>query len=123
VFGTSVAHTVFHHERKEVNQMKNVKAFLAALILPATTTGIGTALATGDGGIYKQPLRADSYCHEKFPAITGNSLATNDPVLKSSKSGDVIDFYGPCSEAPTGKDQVNGQKLELEHRWENNFAS
>lgn len=99
--------------------MKNAKALLAALILLGTTGG--TALAAGDGVISKQPLTADSYCHEEFPAITGNSLASNKPVLKSSKSGDVIDFSGPCSESPTGKDQVHEQKLEFEHRMNNDY--
>jgi hypothetical protein len=119
VFGTSVAHAVFHPERKEVNQMKNAKAFLAALILLGTTTGIGTALAAGV--ISKQPLTPDSYCHEEFPAITANSLATDEPALKSPNSGDVIDFYGPCSESPTGKDQVSEQRLEFEHRMDNDY--
>ena len=101
--------------------MKNAKAFLAALILMGATTGIGTALAAGDGVISQQPLTPDSYCHETFPAITANTLATNKPVLKSSKSGDVIDFYGPCSEHPTGKDQVQEQKLDFEHRMDNDY--
>ena len=101
--------------------MKPAKAFLAALILLGTTTGIGTALAAGDGVISQQPLTPDSYCHETFPAITRNSLATNKPVLKSSKPGDVVDFYGPCSERPTGKDQVREQRLEFEHRMDDNF--
>jgi hypothetical protein len=101
--------------------MKNAKAFLAALILMGATTGIGTALAGGDGVISQQPLTPDSYCHETFPAITANTLATNKPVLKSSKSGDVIDFYGPCSERPTGKDQVQEQKLDFEHRMDNDY--
>jgi hypothetical protein len=98
--------------------MKNIKALLAALLLVGTT---GTALAASDGVISKQPMTPDSYCHEVFPAITPSSLASDAPVLKSSKSGDVIDFYGSCAESPTGKDQVNEQKLELEHRWANSY--
>ena len=101
--------------------MKTAKAFLAALILLGTTTGIGTALAAEDGVISEQPLTADSYCHEKFPAMKSDSLDDNKPALKSPTSGDVIDFYGPCSEKPTGKDQVQEQKLDLEHQWESNY--
>jgi len=55
------------------------------------------------------------------PAIEGNSLASNKPVLKSQNSGDVSDYYGPCDESPTGKDQVNEQKLEFEHRMDNDY--
>jgi hypothetical protein len=62
-----------------------------------------------------------SYCHEKFPAIEGKSLADDDPTLKSKKSGDVIDYYGPCTESPVGQDQVQEQKLEREHRMENDY--
>ena len=99
--------------------MKNAKALLAALIL----LGIigGTALAASDGVISKDKLASDSYCNEKFPAITSDSLASNKPALKGSTSGDVVDFYGKCSESPKGKDQVQEQKLEFEHRMDNDY--
>jgi hypothetical protein len=119
-FGISLAETLFQEERKEVKQMKNVQALLAALIL-VVTTGIGTALAAGDGVISKEPLTPDSYCHEKFPAMKSDSLDDNKPTLKSPTSGDVVDYYGPCNESPTGKDQVNEQKLEFEHRMDNDY--
>jgi hypothetical protein len=95
--------------------MKNTKALLAALIFLTTVTASRTSLAD-DGVISKDQLEPGSYCHEKFPAIEGDSLASNKPVLKSQNSGDIVDYYGPCNESPTGKDQVNEQKLELEHR-------
>ena len=101
--------------------MKNAKALLAALILLGTTTGIGSALAADDGVISKEPLTPDSYCHEKFPAMKSDSLDDNKPVLKSPSSGDVVDYYGPCDEKPTGKDQINEQKLEFEHRMDNDY--
>ena len=31
-------------------------------------------------------------------------------VLKDERTGDVIDFYGPCDESPTGQDQVQSQR-------------
>ena len=100
--------------------MKNAKALLAALILVGTT-GIGTALATDDGVISKEPLTPDSNRHEKFPAMKSDSLDDNKPTLKSPTSGDVVDYYGPCNESPTGKDQQNEQKLEFEHRMDNDY--
>jgi len=48
-------------------------------------------------------------------------LPNSDPRLKSASSGDVIDYYGPCDEKPTGQDQKQEQRLDYEHRWENNF--
>ena len=101
--------------------MKNAKALLAAVILLANITASGTALAADDGVISKEPLTPDSYCHEKFPAMKSGSLDDNKPTLKSPTSGDVVDYYGPCNESPTGKDQVNEQKLEFEHRMDNDY--
>ena len=102
--------------------MKNIKVLLPALILLGNLIVSATAMAD-NGVISKDEIAPGSYCHEKFPAVTGKSLATDDPVLKSSASGDVIDFYGPCSESPVGNDQIQAQKLEREHRWDSNYAS
>jgi len=38
------------------------------------------------------------------------SLAGDQPVLKDERTGDVIDFYGPCDDSPTGQDQVQSQR-------------
>ena len=100
--------------------MKNAKALLGALILMGNVAAGATALAA-DGILPDEDLSADNYCHEKFPAMTSRSLATNDPMLKSGQSGDVIDFYGTCGERPTGRDQVLEQKLENQHRWANDY--
>ncbi len=100
--------------------MKNAKSLLAALILLGNIIASGTALAA-DGTISKTEEVPGSYCHEKFPAIVRKSLADDDPTLKSTKSGDVIDYYGPCTESPVGQDQAQEQKLEREHRMENNY--
>ena len=100
--------------------MKNAKSLLAALILLSNIAVSATALAN-DGVISEDVLSSGSYCHEKFPAIEGKSLASNDPVLKSAQSGDVIDYYGPCNEKPTGKDQTEEQEIENQHRWANDY--
>ena len=100
--------------------MKNAQSLLAALILLGNIIASGAALAA-DGTISKTEEVPGSYCHEKFPAIEGKSLADDDPTIKSKKSGDVIDYYGPCTESPVGQDQVQEQNLEREHRMENNY--
>ena len=101
--------------------MKIATSFLAALLLTSSLGAINTAMAA-DGFVSKDELTPGSYCHEKFPAMRQSSLGDNQPALKSSSTGDVIDFYGPCNEKPTGKDQDQAQKLEDEHRLEMEYS-
>ena len=103
--------------------MKRIESLLSAVVLVGLVGGLtGTALAY-DGILSKQELTPDSYCHLQFPAMSQRSLAQKHPTLKNKNTGDVIDFYGPCSESPTGHDQVQSQKLEEEHRFFDSYAS
>ena len=77
-------------------------------------------MAANDGMLVKDDA-GDNYCHMKFPAITHNSLGTNSPRLKSAQTGDAIDFYGPCNDGPTSKDQVQAQLLEEYYAFTVNF--
>ena len=97
--------------------MKNFKANLSMLLVVGVLGTSGAALAA-DGVVVEGQLTPGSYCHEKFPAITERSLGDNQPQLKQSTTGDVVDYYGPCDEDPTGKDQIVSQKLEHEHQME-----
>jgi hypothetical protein len=101
--------------------MKIATSFLAALLFTGTLGALNNAIAE-DGVLSKDDASAGSYCHEKFPAIRQSTLGDDQPELKSSSTGDVIDFYGPCDENPTGKDQDQTQKLEDEHRWEMEYG-
>jgi len=105
-------------QREEVKTMKIATSLLAALLFTGTLGALNNAMAE-DGILEKDQFTAGSYCHEKFPAMTEESLATANPVLDSS--GDVIDFYGPCNENPVGKDQIQAQKLEAQHRWDHDY--
>jgi len=109
-------------QRKEVKIMKIATSFLAALLLTGTLGALNNAIAE-DGIISKDDASADSYCHEKFPAIRQSTLGDDQPVLKNSSTGDVVDFYGSCDENPAGKDQVLTQRLEDSHRWEFEYES
>jgi hypothetical protein len=92
--------------------MKNAKVLLATLLLLGNIAVSGSAIAA-DGVIEKQELSPGSnYCHVQFHAIDPTTLSSDQPSLKSSDSADVIDFYGPCDESPTGSDQVWEQKLD-----------
>ena len=98
--------------------MKRIGLAVAALTIIGAMGGNAT-LQAADGILLKEQLTESNYCHMKFPAMTERSLAAKDHVLKSSSTGDVIDFYGPCDESPTGKDQVAAQRRDDEHRWTN----
>jgi hypothetical protein len=105
-------------QRKEVRDMKIATSFLAALLFTGTLGSMSTAMSA-DGVVSKDELTANSYCNEKFHAMTGQSLDTDNPVINNS--GAVIDFYGSCDESPVGADQIQAQKLEAQHRFANDY--
>ena len=98
--------------------MKIATSFLAALLFTSTLGALHNA-AADDGVLLEQEVTPGSYCHEKFPAIRGSTLAGNDPEL--NPTGDIIDFYGPCGEKPTGNDQTQSQRIENQHHWVDSF--
>jgi len=116
--GMDLALSMIILERKEVRNMKIATSILAAVLFTGTLGVINTATGA-DGILSKDELTRGSYCHEKFPAIRQSTLDDSQPALKDSSTGDVIDFYGPCNENPVGKDQVQEQKLEAQHRFDN----
>jgi hypothetical protein len=119
--GMDLATPVVSMRRKEVKPMKIATSFLAALLFTGTLGALNNAIAQDD--ISKDPSSADSYCHEKFPAIREATLGDAKPELQNSSTGEVIDFYGPCDENPVGKDQVQTQRLEEQQRWEREYES
>ena len=101
--------------------MKIATSILAAVLFTGTLGALNNANAE-DGILSEDQLTAGSYCHQQFPAIRQRTLGSDQPELKDSSTGDVIDFYGPCNENPVGKDQVHQQKLDNQLRWENEYA-
>ena len=98
--------------------MKHIGTTLSMLVLAGSLAG--SALAT-DNGVLSKDQADDNYCHMRFPAITSKSLGTKHPQLKNAQTGDVIDFSGPCDESPTGKDQVQAQRLDEQITWTHDF--
>lgn len=98
--------------------MKIATSFLAALLF-TSALGVFNNAAAEDGVLLKQQDTPGSYCHEKFSAIRGGTIAGNDPQV--NPTGDIIDYYGPCDEKPTGKDQVESQKIENRHHWVDSY--
>ena len=101
--------------------MKIATSFLAALLFTGTLGAFNNAMAE-DGILSKDQLTGSSYCHEKFPAMRQSTLGNDEPSLKDSSTGDVIDFYGSCDENPLGKDQIQTQKLEDQLRLEHEYS-
>ena len=100
--------------------MKIARSFLAGLLLAGSLGVVNTAMAADQNGtIEKVPLSDNSYCHQEFRAIDGRTLGTKNAAIKAD--GEVVDYYGPCNEKPTGKDQQTEQRLEQQHRFENNY--
>lgn len=107
--------------------MKRISSCLSLLVLVGSLAG--TAMAADDGILLKEELAPGSnYCHMKFPAMWPSTLDTEHPTLTNEPSnsgrdgsGDIIDFYGPCDESPTGPDQVWQQKLDAEHRFSQDY--
>jgi hypothetical protein len=117
-----LALSVVMMQRKEVRIMKIRTSVLAGLFFISSLGAINSAIAE-DGILSKQEFTPGSYCHEKFPAIRPSTLDTDHPTLKSSDTGDVIDYYGPCDESPLGQDQIQAQKMdEQQGRWARDFA-
>jgi|ERR671918_589062 hypothetical protein len=102
--------------------MQRIGSFLSAVVIIGSV-GVSSMALASDGVLSKQELNPGGYCHLQFPAIHQRSLAGDQAVLKDEGTGDVIDFYGPCDESPTGNDQVQSQRLDEQHRFFDSHAS
>jgi len=96
--------------------MKIRTSVFVGLLFLSSLGAVNSAIAEDDGIISKQEFAPGSYCHEKFRAVRPSTLYSDHPTLKSSDTGDIIDYYGPCNESPTGQDQIEEQKLDRENR-------
>jgi hypothetical protein len=83
----------------------SVKALLVIAAL-----GLSAAPVLAEGTVQKVASTSDGYCHLKIPAVRPSTWTNDKPELKSSNTGDLIDFYGPCDTDPTGKDMVASQE-------------
>jgi len=111
---------------KEVTKMNSMKLVVSVLFVGGAI-GLGGISARADDltsasarGVISQDAMADgSYCHTKFEAIREETLALSQPVLKDVD--DIIDFYGPCNHDPLGKDEIQRQKIEEQHRFAHDY--
>jgi len=101
---------------------------LVSLLFLTSMLGLGpTALSAQEiklkPGVVKKGVisavpanRAGSYCHLKFPAIKSETLSSAKPELQDPKTGDIIDFYGPCNYDPLGYDEICRQRIQNANR-------
>jgi hypothetical protein len=96
--------------------MKIRTSVFAGLLFFSCLGAVSSALAEDNGIVSKQEFALGNYCHEKFPAIQPSTLDTDHPTLKSSDTGDVIDYYGACDENPLSQDQIREQRMDAQMR-------
>ena len=98
--------------------MKSIKSLMSALFLTGAL-GLSLAPAGAEDVISKDVLTDGNYCHTKFESIRENTLASTRPVLKDTD--DIVDFYGPCNHDPLGNEEIQSQKIEMQHRFEREY--
>ena len=98
--------------------MKNIKSLLSLVFLTGAL-GLSASAVGAESVISKDVFTDGSYCHMKFESIRENTLASSQPVLKDTD--DIVDFYGSCNHDPLGKEEIQSQKIEMQHRFENEF--
>ena len=98
--------------------MNNMKLVAWVLFLGGAI-GLGGTGARAEDVISKDVLTEGSYCHTKFESIHEDTLASSQPLLKDTD--DIVDFYGPCNHDPVGKEEIQSQKIEKQHRFEREY--
>jgi hypothetical protein len=103
---------------KEVINMNNIKSLMSVVFL---TGALGLSVVPAGAGavISKDVLTDGSYCHTKFESIREETLASSQPVLKDTD--DIVDFYGACNHDPLGKEEIQSQKIEMQHRFQSEY--
>ena len=103
---------------KEVINMNNIKSLMSVVFLTGAL-GVSVASAEAEALISKDVLANGSYCHTKFESIREDTLASSQPVLKDAD--DIVDFFGACNHDPLGKEEIQSQKIEMQHRFQNEY--
>ena len=98
--------------------MKIRTSILAGMLFIGSFGAVNSAIAE-DGVLSKEEFTPSNYCHMKFRAMRESTIAANHPEV--NPTGDIIDFSGPCDETPTGKDQVQSQRVVNSHDYVTSF--
>ena len=98
--------------------MKSIKSLMSVVFLTGALVSIALP-ARAENLISQDVLTNGSYCHAKFETIREDTLASSQPVLKDTD--DIVDFYGACNHDPMGKEEIQSQKIEMQHRLEREY--
>ncbi|HEX9274556.1 MAG TPA: hypothetical protein VGA01_20345 [Candidatus Binatia bacterium] len=98
--------------------MNNIKSLMSVVFLTGAL-GLSVASAGAESVISQDVLTDGSYCHTKFESIREDTLASSQPVLKDTD--DIVDFHGACNHDPLGKEEIQSQKIEMQHRFESEY--
>ena len=100
--------------------MKTAKLFFAVLLLSGSIVTTYTPVSASEipGLLFKGEFGPDSFCRMEIMALTTQGFAGQQLVPKRPNSGEVIDYYGPCSETSMGQDQPGAQQMD-QYGWEN----
>lgn len=102
--------------------MKPTKLVLAALGLAGAFGLNTTPVWAKDGVLSKVEASQTNYCHLHFPAMREETLSWSSPVLKDAATGDIIHMYGSCDYDPHGKEAVQAQKRDQQHRLQREYT-
>ena len=94
-----------------------IRRTACAALLSLVVLGLSFGSALAEGTIKVVSSTSDGYCHLKIPAARPSTLAREKSELKSSETGDLIDFYGACNYDPTGKDAMASQRKYVSRKW------
>ena len=98
--------------------MKSMRLVLSMMTLTGAL-GLSAVSTRAETVIFKDVLTQGSYCHTKFESMREETLALSQPVLKDVD--DIVDFYGPCDHSPLGKEEIQAQKIEAQHRFATDY--
>ncbi len=101
--------------------MANKKWILGGLFLTGSIALSSLPAAAQDGILLRVRAGDSNYCHLKFPRLQEHTLNWKEPLLKSPSSGDIVDFYGPCTYDPNGKQAVAAQKRAMRRSFLNSL--
>ena len=89
-------------------------------LLVIAALGLSAAPALAEGTVQNVASTSDGYCHLKIPAARPSTLPNDKAELKSSTTGDAIDYYGPCNTDPTSKDEIAKQQHTFSRKFGKN---
>jgi len=98
--------------------MNTIKSLMSVVFLRGALS-LSAVSAGAENVISRDVLTDGSYCHTKFESIREDTLGSSQPVLKDAD--DIVDFYGACNHDPLGKEEIQSQKLEMQHRFQSEY--